>query len=433
MADGFDFEARFEARLRARAALASRPYSALAIAHEAVAAGSRRRWIGLLERPSRPRGYTWVIVAVLLAIALLGAVTLVGALLRVPRPTAPSVVTKGSIVVSANPWDFGGGENGDIYLLSADAPPRRVIGSDGDGVAQACPAFSPDGQKLAYGEARASGPVTTYRGVWPVPNRAVVIVGLDANGDPSSPITRVTVLTDPGEIMCPQWSPDGTQVAFRLGSDLWVADATSGKTTLFAVEAAPWGQQGFAWSRDGSRIAVAGPGQIRVVPIDGRPSTVISVKGATPGSFTGSMGWTAGDDGIVYDGTDAQGDVLSVNRVDADGTHDIQLAAGGGAVVSPDGTRVAYFSDALHILAVSDSSGAHVVDVPIPADFLLEALVWSPDGKRLLLSSIDGVVSVAVAPDSSTPIVYATGQSGSPMGLNLEWSSSEVTWQPVLP
>ena len=375
--------------------------------------------------------FAWVVVGLLLALALLGAIIVVGALLRGPAPVPSSVVTNGWIAVSANPWEFGGGENGDIYRLSADAPPRRVIGSGGDGTAQACPSFSPDGQRLAYGEARASGPVTTSRGVWPVPDRAVVVVGLDANGDPSSPITRVSVLTDPGELVCPRWSPDGTKVAYRLGSDLWVADATSGKTTTFPVPDTTWGQQAFAWSRDGSRIAAAGSGQIRVVPIDGSPEIVIAVKGATPGSFAGSMGWTAGDDAIVYDSTDVQGDVLAVDRVDADGANDTQLAVGGGSIVSPDGTRVAYF-DGTRILTM-DTRGGNVVEVPAPPDFLLEALRWSPDGKRLLLSSIDGVVSVAVAPESSTPIVYATGQLDSPMGLNLEWSTSAVSWQPVAP
>jgi hypothetical protein len=74
-----------------------------------------------------------------------------------------------------------------------------------------------------------------------------------------------------------------------------------------------------------------------------------------------------------------------------------------------------------------DTRGGDVVKVPVPPDFVLEGLLWSPDGKRLLLSSIDGVVSVAVAP-GSPPIVYATGLYRS--GLDLEWSFSEVTWQP---
>lgn len=60
-----------------------------------------------------------------------------------------------------------------------------------------------------------------------------------------------------------------------------------------------------------------------------------------------------------------------------------------------------------------------------------KGVIGSADGKRLLLSSIDGVVSVAVAP-GLPPIVDTSGQLNYPGGgLDLEWSWSEVTWQPV--
>ena len=343
-------------------------------------------------------------------------------------PPVPPNGTEGLIAVAANPWDVEGGENADIYLLSGGASPRRLIGSDGDGIAQQCPAFSPDGQRLAYGEARASGAVTSQRGKWPVSDRTVVVVKLS---DPSKPLLRVTLPTGPGEIACPEWSPDGRDLAFRVGTALWVADSTSGKTTVFQVGETPFGEQAFAWSRDGSRIAVAEPGQIRVIPIHGGAPAVISVTGDVPGSYTGSMGWTAGDDAIVYTTTDPQGDALAVFRVGADGTGDTQLAGGSDSAVSPDGTRVAFIDgDGVHVLTMN-TRGGDVVEVPVAPDVLLGALLWSPDGKSLLLSSIDGVVSVPAAP-GSTSAAYASGQLSYPGGgLNLEWSASEVTWQPV--
>jgi Tol biopolymer transport system component len=332
------------------------------------------------------------------------------------------------IAVSANPKEVGGGEVGDIFLVSQGAPARRIIGSDGDGVAQACPRFSPDGLWLAYGEAQASDPVTTFRGVWPVANRAVVVVGINSHGDASPPIMRVKLPTDPGQIACPKWSPGGKELAFRFGSELWVADASSGTKAVFPVTEAPWGQQGFEWSRDGSRIAVAEPGKIRVVRM-GVGSTLIPVKGATPRS----LGWTADDDRIIYTSTDLRGDGLAANVIGVGGDNDTQLTPeGADAIVSPDGTRVAYASvtyrcttDGCSQVLITLTDGSILLELPITPDFG-GPLQWSPDGERLLFGSIAGVVSVAVAPGSPA-VIYTSGE------LNLEWSGSELTWQPVFP
>jgi Tol biopolymer transport system component len=352
------------------------------------------------------------------------------------RTTLPA---NGLIAVSANPRNVGGGEVGDIYLVREGAAARRIIGFDGDGVAQACPRFSPDGTRLAYGESRASGPVTNLRGVWPVSNRAIVVVGVNNHGDPSPAIMRVTLPTDPGQIPCPKWSPSGRHVAFRVGSELWVADAASGKTAVFPVTEAPWGQQGFEWSRDGSLIAVSEPRQIRIVRMDGGGSTLIAVMGATPGS----LGWTAGDTMIVYIITDEPGDGLAVDVVGVGGKNNTKLPDRTSlhrfyyAVISPDGTRVAYLqrttgcgpvdcSQDPAYLVTMGTDGSNRVELPIPPGLGVSGLQWSPDGKRLLFGSIGGVVSVGVAPGSPAAI-YSSGE------LNLEWSGSEVTWQPVFP
>jgi hypothetical protein len=73
-----------------------------------------------------------------------------------------------------------------------------------------------------------------------------------------------------------------------------------------------------------------------------------------------------------------------------------------------------------------DVDGTDVVDVPVPPAFGATGLQWSPDGERLLLGSIDGVVSILVAPGSPA-IFHSRGE------LNLEWSGPEITWQPVFP
>ena len=375
-----------------------------------------------------------------------------------PLPSLPpSSVRNGRIAVSANPWAFGGGENGDIYLLSAGAAPRRIIGSDDDGIAQACPTFSADGQLLAYGEARASGPVTTYHGGWQVDGRAIVVVGVNEHGDPTPALMRFAIPGGLGPMVCPEWSPTGRFLAFRVGADLWIADTASGGTRVVPIASVTGRERGeLEWSRGGSRIAVAEPGQIRVVRVDGAASTLIPVDGAAPRS----LGWTAGDNRIVYISVvpvDEDGNAVHV--VGVDGTNDTQLSghgpAGPGmtfsfdeAAISPDGTHVAYLQSSrqcatdscgpgpkLPRIVVVDLYGSDRVEMSGPtlsqspdSEFGVSDLRWSPDGQRLLLSSIDGVVSIGRG-SSSSAIVYANGTN--PAGLNLEWSSPEVTWQPL--
>ena len=70
MTDRLDFETRLEERLRARAALASRPFDAAAIAHQAAAGKRRRWWIGRFEVPTFRPVVGWLIVAMLLALAV---------------------------------------------------------------------------------------------------------------------------------------------------------------------------------------------------------------------------------------------------------------------------------------------------------------------------------------------------------------------------
>ncbi len=406
-----------------------------------------------------------ILVAALLVAGLIGGALVAGALrnqstppvqpspagLRSPAPLASLAVpaSNGVIAVAANPQNVAGGEDGDIYLVSAGTAAERIVGLDGDGIAQECPAFSPDGSRLAYGEAQASlRPITDPQGPWPVAGRAVVVVGVTGQGrvprgsDPNSaslvPV-RVTLPTDPGEIPCPEWSPDSRAVAFRLGSELWVADALSGETTVFQVNQAPFGEQGFAWSRDGALIAVAEPGQIRLVRVVGGTAQLIPVVGGA-GATPRSLGWTAADQAIVYVGAHPPGTGLSLNVVDVTTKRDTELLPKStelrnpavNIAVSPDGSRVAYVQcpngtcglgepfDQL----VMDPDGSNKVTLPNPPGFGAAGLLWSPDGTRLLLGSSAGLVSVA-AGNGPAPIIYSSG------ALNLQSSGAELTWQPV--
>ena len=97
MTDRLDFEARLEERLRARAAVASRPFDAAAIAHQAALAGDRRRFGGSLRLTDRS-ALRWAVLA-LLALALVAAGAVVGSrLLERPAPVLGSWTATGAMI-----------------------------------------------------------------------------------------------------------------------------------------------------------------------------------------------------------------------------------------------------------------------------------------------------------------------------------------------
>lgn len=388
----------------------------------------------------------WQLVVVLALLALTAAIVLTAASLQ--DPPRPSDATNGRIVVSANPLTASGGENGDIYVLDDGAAqierfePLLIIGSDGDGLAQACPRFSPDGQMLAYAEAKASGIVTTFRDDWPVPERAVIAVVVDESGRPTGRPIRFDIAQSAGALACPEWSPDSTRIAILIDAELRVIEVASGVITPFPTAVVPGGQGDFEWSRDGSRIAIAEPGGIRIVAVGGA-SNVIPVEGAVP-AF---LGWTSDDVNVTYGVTDEPGDARQLRMVASGGADDVALtsipAAPGvtravnAAVIAPNGQQVAIASVTFRCdgdgcssepspLVVLDVGTGTEVEVAVPDEFLVSGILWSPDSTRLLLSSIQGVLSVGLT--VGEPVTYHSAGE-----LNLEWSPTEISWQPLFP
>jgi dipeptidyl aminopeptidase/acylaminoacyl peptidase len=387
------------------------------------------------------------LLVALLAVAALALVAVGAAILGAPPPAIKKPLgtpANGTVVIAANPKNVGAGRSGDIYRVEPGKPARLIIGTPGDGLAQECPAFSPDGNSLAYAEAKASGLVDTYRGVWPVQNRALVVVEIGKDGPASIPTVRFDLPAQAGEISCPKWSPDGVHLAARHESVLSVAEVASATVTDFPVNPGAWDQHDFDWSPDGSTVVVAEPGQLRFIPIDGGPTSTISVAGGIPGIH----GWTK-NGRIVYSNTSAQGDDQGINVVGADGTGYRQLAPTGtaatildyyGIAVAPAGDRLVFnvvsracdatgcTSDSGHYQTVGVDDG-QTTDLGLAPGLGFDSAQWSPDGQQLLLASINGVF---VLPMSSATIEPASVVTYSPTGeLNLEWSAREVSWQPL--
>jgi Tol biopolymer transport system component len=137
----------------------------------------------------------------------------------------------------------------DLFVMDADGDDAHPLTVERDGMHAGQPTWSPDGLRIAF--IRGSSVPTTQ------PSRPGSLFVMDADGGNVRRLTRGDADVDPA------WSPDGTEIAyghcFNLGSsvlcglDLFVIDMATGVS--HQLTRTPAFEAGFAWSPDSSRIA----------------------------------------------------------------------------------------------------------------------------------------------------------------------------------
>jgi Tol biopolymer transport system component len=210
--------------------------------------------------------------------------------------------------------------NSELYSVNANGSAlRRLTWTPG---IEQFPSVSSDGR-------------VAYEGTGPNGGRSRIWV-MNADG---SAQTQVSPGNDLGVDTDPEWSPDGTSIAFastRGGTwSLWVMNADgSGLRRVSDVFASS-----VAWSPDGRQLAYTGLGGIGVVGLDGSSPHVVTA----PGAFADGPSWSPQGDQIVFSRSNAgyPGELYVVNL---DGSGERQLTSGGFKNAlpswSPDGTQI---------------------------------------------------------------------------------------------
>jgi hypothetical protein len=305
-----DFETLFEGLLRARAEIASRPFDAATIAHQAVISGRgrRSRWVAW------PR-FTAMGAILLVSLAFLVAVGLtlvVGALLTRQSQPQPLSVSNGLIAYStdhviAGTTDLAGS---DVYVVGEGSSPVLVGNRDAGSFRNMCPTFSPDGRRLAY--ARRSSASSD-----------IVVVDVNASGTITGP-RELPVSNAPADV-CPRWSSDSQRIGFLSGSDVTMLGLDGRSVAAHAGDPVP---ADFATNEADPLVSPAGDLVAHEEVVD--TSCRLVVSATTPGSSEQHLPFsecgfslpTWSPDGHRLVVLDDVGGAFSLNTVAIDPPHD---------------------------------------------------------------------------------------------------------------
>ncbi len=188
-------------------------------------------------------------------------------------------------------------DDGDIFVMNADGSSIRQLTTDPKG--DFYPAWSPDGSTIAYWSGSRSG-------VDGGPRNSEIYT-IPADGGSSTQLTDNDVSN-----IEPAWSPDGTQIAYWNGGELWVmasdgSDQHAVTSPSAIADEAAWAP---AWSPDGTRIVAL---RFDVTPLGALPLMNVVVFDLETGLATDTGLRVATDlNGVTW----ASNDSLLVNRYD---------------------------------------------------------------------------------------------------------------------
>jgi len=375
-----------------------------------------------------------------------------------PSSSTPTQVAGDArpLALPANGWVAQTYGN-DIWLSRAGEPDRLIDGYRPG--PEACPAFSPDGERLMFGSA-----VMNNGGF----SDAVLIVFTVAEDGSSSPLTTIP-LDGIDAVPCAIWAPDGRWAAFGGANAVWVVD-----TDTAQVRQLPdYDPRDLEWRPGSDELAITGEARADKFVGDNAPIDIYKVSTGeirTVGDVGATeLAWSPDGSTLAY--TQAVADETNMKSgialIDADGSNQRQLTTdsygadhGIGVVWSPRGDQIAYqrnrtgCDDApsspcyegseVVLVTATDADPVNPIGteraVPqLPATVSIDepwqanSVTWSPDGTQLLYSAgVQGLIVVPVDADQP-PIVLSSDLL---TGIQEEHATSPWVplqqWQPSL-
>jgi TolB protein len=246
--------------------------------------------------------------------------------------------------------------------------------------------------------------------------------------------TDMQMLTNLSQALSPQWSPDGSRIAFagRDGHyDLFVIDS-DGSNLLRLTNDAP-GQWNPCWSPDGKTIAFG-------LSMDGNSDIfTINADGSNLQNLTQSPGndyhhtWSTDGEQIAFDSIINERRTICIINSDGTGFKDLteSISDSQRPVWSPDGQKLLFYSenDGDSEIYVVNSDGSNLTKLT-DNDIRDRFPSWSPDGKFIVYYSqtADTRDFYTMGPDGTNRIKIVENISSFPV-----WAQLAVYPAPVVP
>jgi len=291
---------------------------------------------------------------------------------------------------------------------------------------QRSPSFSPDGRQVAF--------------AWAGPNGNTLHIYIQSL-DGSSP-RRLT--NDPAPDDFPEWSPDGSRIAFIRGGMVYLAPVKGGPESPLTEAVGA----GLAWSRDGSLLAVSGRtsesasvGILLVSVTTGRKRRLTTPSALAMDEYP-AFSWSGKEIAFVR----ADTTVSDVYVVPVDGSNPARRVTNHGEPIkdvtwTPDDRFVVFGARGLFRVPVRVSAPERPVRVATSDDNALDPVIWrSPQAGRSQLAFARAIRDTDIlgmeigrrGPATDAPVRVATstmadhGPTISPDGAKVAFSSGRT-------